>query len=196
MISSISSSSIITPQSSQSSTSSSSNLTSSQLDTISSVLENYDASNLSASDAQSIVQSFQEAGIEPSAELVSAMEEAGFDAQEVGGLAGGKQGGMPPPPPPSDEEITSISSLLDSLLTTSDEDGSSTTTTSFEDILDYTSQILSLDDTSKDKVMSLLDKYSNEDSDYSQSEINTILKASLSEILSDSNNYKSVSFYG
>jgi hypothetical protein len=194
MVGSVSSSSMIMSQLSQNSTSSSS-LSTSQLDTISSVLENYDASNLSASDAQSIIESFEEAGIEPSSELASAMEEAGFSAQEVGDLAGGKQGGMPPPPP-SEEEITSVSSLLDSLLTSTDEEDSSTTTTSFEDILDYTSQILSLDDASKDKVMNLLDKYSNEDSEYSKSETNALLKASLSEILSDSENYKSVSFYG
>lgn len=64
------------------------NLTSSQSDTISSVLENYDANNLSQSDALEIVAAFKEAGIQPGAELESAMEEAGFDAQEVGILAG------------------------------------------------------------------------------------------------------------
>lgn len=86
------------------SNSSSNSLTSSQSDTISSVLENYDASNLSQSDALEIVAAFKEAGIQPSAELESAMEEAGFDAQEVGTLAGvvgqgpaggGGQGGGP-----------------------------------------------------------------------------------------------------
>lgn len=73
----------------------------SQEDTITSILESYDASNLSQSDAQSIVAAFQEAGIEPSSELESAMEEAGFSAQEVGTLAGvgSSQGGTPPPPP-------------------------------------------------------------------------------------------------
>lgn len=70
-------------------------------DTISSILENYDADNLSESDAQSIVAAFKEAGIEPSSELESAMEEAGFSAQEVGTLAGvgAAQSGTPPPPP-------------------------------------------------------------------------------------------------
>ncbi len=73
-------------------------LSSTQDELISSVLENYDASNLSQSDAQAIVAAFQDAGIEPSEELVSAMEEAGFDAQEVGTLAGvgASQGGTPP----------------------------------------------------------------------------------------------------
>lgn len=73
------------------------NLTSSQSDTIASVLENYDANNLSKSDALEIVAAFKEAGIQPSAELESAMAEAGFDAHEVGTLAGvgGGQGGGP-----------------------------------------------------------------------------------------------------
>lgn len=77
-------------------------ISSSQEETISSVLENYDASNLSKSDAQSIVAAFKEAGIEPSSELESAMADAGFDAKEVGTLAGvsSAQGGTPPPPPP------------------------------------------------------------------------------------------------
>jgi Ca2+-binding EF-hand superfamily protein len=74
-------------------------LSSSQKETISSVLENYDSSNLSQSDALEIVAAFKEAGIKPSAELASAMEEAGFDAQEVGTLAGvgakGQAGGGP-----------------------------------------------------------------------------------------------------
>lgn len=65
-----------------------SSLSSSQLDTISSVLENYDSSNLSQSDALEIVAAFKEAGIQPGAELEAAMKEAGFDAHEVGTLAG------------------------------------------------------------------------------------------------------------
>lgn len=76
--------------------SSNSNLSSSQLETISSTLENYDSDNLSKSDAQAIVAAFQEAGINPSSDLETAMEEAGFSAQEVGTLAGvGPQGGAP-----------------------------------------------------------------------------------------------------
>jgi Ca2+-binding EF-hand superfamily protein len=84
------------PSGSTSDTSTSSSSTSSsQSDTISSILAEYDASNLSESDAKSIVSAFQEAGIEPSEELVNAMAEAGFDAKEVGTLAGvaGPQGG-------------------------------------------------------------------------------------------------------
>ena len=196
MINSISSSSTIMADlaKSTSSTSSSSSLTAAQLETISSVLESYDSSNLSASDAQSIIASFEEAGIEPSAELESAMSDLGFDAKEVGDLGrSDSQSGMPPPP--SEEEVSSISSLLDSLLST-EEDDETSTSSSTSDIMDYTSRILSLNDSSKEEVMNLLDKYSSEDSTYSQSETNALLKASLSEILSDNSNYKSVSFYG
>ena len=76
------------------STSTTTTSSSSQAETISSILAEYDADNLSESDAKSIVAAFQEAGIEPSEELVSAMEEAGFDAKEVGTLAGvGPQSG-------------------------------------------------------------------------------------------------------
>ena len=196
MISSISSSSTIMADltKSTSSTSATSSLTTAQLETISSVLENYDSSNLSASDAASIIASFEEAGIEASSDLQSAMEDLGFDAKEVGDLGGaGAKGGMPPPPP-SDEEVNSISSLLDSLLSTEEDESSTSSSTS--DIMDYTSRILSLNDSSKDEVMNLLDKYSSDDSGYTQSETNTLLKASLSDILSDNTNYKSVSFYG
>lgn len=197
MISSVGSSQIAMLQQSEQSSKSSDSLTSSQLETISSVLENYDADNLSENDAQSIVTAFQDAGIEPSSELASAMEEAGFDAQEVGGLAGGQgggpAGGMPPPPPA--EETDSISSLLDTLLNTQ-EDEESTSTTSFDDIMDYTSRILNLNEESKTEVMDLLDKYANEETEYTAEEANSLLKTSLSQILSDTNNYKSVSFYG
>jgi len=73
-------------------------ISASQEDTISSILSEYDADNLTQSDAEAIVAAFQDAGIEASEELASAMEEAGFDAQEVGTLAGvGAQNGTPPP---------------------------------------------------------------------------------------------------
>jgi len=97
-----------------------SSLTTEQQDTITSVLAEYDSSTLTTSDAQSIVAAFEEAGIQPSREMANAMEAAGFDAREVGDLAGvgGPQGhgGMPPPPPASSEEISELSSVLDSLL--------------------------------------------------------------------------------
>ena len=78
-------------------TSQSQSISSSQEETISSILSEYDADNLTQSDAEEIVTAFEEAGIKQSSELESVMEEAGFDAQEVGTLAGvGVQGGTPP----------------------------------------------------------------------------------------------------
>jgi hypothetical protein len=199
MIGSISSQSAVMPSySASTSSSSSTTLTTSQKELISSVLEEYDADNLSAEDAQSIVSSFQDAGIVASSDLEAAMEEAGFSAQEVGQLANVGQQGGGMPPPPAQEEVSSVSSLLDSLLSTDeDEDETSTSiSSSFDEIMDYTSRILSLNDESKDEVMSLLDKYSSEDSTYSKDETSSLIKNSLSQILSDSNNYKNVSFYG
>ncbi len=206
MIDNISSSSMMqsllqaqeTSSTSSTSSTTSASLTTTQEETIASILESYDADNLSESDAQAIVAAFEDAGIEPSSELESAMSEAGFSAQEVGTLAGvgPQEGGMPPPP--SAEEVDTISSLLDSILT-SDEDEEATATTSFEEIMDYTSQILSLNEDSKTEVMDLLSKYSDtssEDSEYTQDETNSIIKNSLSQILADSDNYNTTSFYG
>lgn len=207
MIDNISSSSMMqsllqaqeTSSTNSTSSTTSASLTTTQEETIASILESYDADNLSENDAQSIVEAFQDAGIEPSTELESAMSEAGFSAQEVGTLAGvGPQEGGMPPPPPSSEEVDTISSLLDSILT-SDEDEEATATTSFEEIMDYTSQILSLNEDSKTEVMDLLSKYSDDssnDSEYTQDETNSIIKNSLSQILSDSDNYNTTSFYG
>jgi Ca2+-binding EF-hand superfamily protein len=82
-----------------SSTSNTSSTASSQAKTISSILSNFDASNLSTSDAKSIVSAFKDAGITPSEELANLMKDAGFDAKKVGTLAGvGQQGsqGMAP----------------------------------------------------------------------------------------------------
>ena len=69
---------------------------------IDNTLKQYDADSLSEADAQSIVQTFSEAGIQPGRELAEAMASAGFDAREVG-QAAGVQGpppgqGMGPPP--------------------------------------------------------------------------------------------------
>lgn len=200
MVGSISSNSMVMPQQSQSSSSSRS-LSSSQLETISSVLEGYDADNLSSQDAQDIVQAFSDAGITPSKALESAMKTEGFDAKEVGDLAGvsGPQGGggmPPPPPPPSDEEESTVSSLLDTLLSTDEDDDSTiSSTSSFDDIMEYTSRILNLNDTSKTEVMDMLDKFSSDETDYTSEEKSNIIKNSLSQILSDSDNYNRVSFY-
>lgn len=73
-------------------------MTDEQKNSLSSILEEYDAGNLSEDDAKSIVEQFQEAGIKPGKEMASLMKEAGFDAHEVGTLAGvGPPSGNEPP---------------------------------------------------------------------------------------------------
>ena len=179
-----------------SSTSSNRSSTTSTFDTISDILSNYDASSLSSDDAKEIVEALSSAGISPSKELEEAMSNLGFDAKEVGSLAGvGPQGGMPPPPPPNGEgsEQDSISSILDILLNEEDESNSST---SFETILDYTSRIISLNENAKDEVKQLLENYSPENTELSRQDAKTVVQNSLSQILNDSTNYNTTSFYG
>jgi hypothetical protein len=170
-------------------------LTYAQQEVINSTLSNLDPDNLTQSDAKNIVATFEEAGIRPSKELESAMSELGFDAREVGDLAGvGKpQGGGGPgmmPPPVSEEEESYISELLESLLDSSSEDSS------LSSLMDYTSKILNLNDTSKTEVMDILDQYQNSENDYTQEQINTLLKSSLDDILSNSDNFNRLSVYG
>jgi len=197
MVGSVSSNSVAMMQQSTQS-SSSSILTDAQLATISSTLEQYNSSNLSSDDATSIVEAFQAAGIEPSEELATAMEEAGFDAKEVGdaaGLGGTQSGvGMPPPPPPSQEEETAVTDLLDTLLNL-DEEEDDTTTSAVDDIMEYTNRILNLNEESKTEVMDILEKFSINEDGYTETEVSNIVKNSLSSILSDSDNYNKVSFY-
>lgn len=180
--------------SSSTSSSNQSSLTLDQQETIDSVLSNYDSSSLSTDDAIAIVTAFEEAGIEASKELADSMESLGFDAQEIGTLAGvGPQGGgAGMPPPPSSEEVESLAEILAELLEENEDD---TTSTSFESVLDYTSRILQLNDESKNEVMELLDTYTSDESEISSSEVSNIMKNSLKDILSDTSNYKNVSFY-
>jgi len=199
-----------------SSTSSSSNRSNSnvlsfdQQQTLQDVLSNYDSDNLTTSDAQEIVSAFQDAGITPSKSLADAMESLGFDAHEVGTLAGvvGPQGagGMPPPPPPPKEDENTISEILSELLDSDDEDDNSSSYTnayssnnssvsSFESVLDYTSRILSLNDEAKEQVMDLFESYKPGSTELSSKDVSNIIKSSLQDILGDSNNYNSTSFY-
>ena len=78
-------------------------LSTEQKDTISSILSEYDSSALSEQDAKEIVQALQDAGIRPSKDFANTLEAAGFDAREIGDLAGVSpplrgEGGTPPPP--------------------------------------------------------------------------------------------------
>ena len=197
MIGSISSSSSMMTMPSASSSRQSSQLSDTQKETIFSVLSQYDSDSLSASDASDIVASFKDAGITPTKELAQELDALGFDAQAIGDLAGAKpQGGMPPPPPPSEEEENSLSELLQSLLETEDEENEDLENTqSFEELMDYTNKILSLNDSSKTEILSLLEKYSGEENPYSKEQTSNLIKNSLKETLNDSNNYKHVSFY-
>ena len=74
-----------------------------QKETIDSILADYDSSELSEQDAKDIVSAFQEVGISPSRDFADTLETAGFDAREIGELAGVTppsrgEGGAPPPP--------------------------------------------------------------------------------------------------
>lgn len=119
MVSSISSglSSIIMPTSSSNSAKS---LTDDQKALISDTLSQLDVDNLTEADALSIIETFSEAGIEPSKEMESALADLGFDAKQIGDLANVEGGDRPAPPPPppsqSEDEISSMATYLEDLL--------------------------------------------------------------------------------
>jgi hypothetical protein len=182
-------------------------LSSEQQNLIEEVLSKFDTNSLSTSDATEIVSAFKEAGIEPSSALASAMAASGFDAQEVGNLAqasqgGGRPMGGPPPPPPQDE-VDSVASLLESLLSSDEDDENDTTSvsststisSSFDAILDYTTKIMSLKDDARTDVMSLLEQYNSADNQLSQEDTQRFIVNSLSQILNESDNYNTMSFY-
>lgn len=188
-----------------SSQSSSSTLTATQQALIEETLAQYDVENLSQNDAKAIVETFSEAGITPSYALESAMASAGFDAKEVGTLAGvggaesgkGPMGG-PPPPPPSDEELSTIEELLESLLYADSEEESedgSTVSSSFESIMDYTNKIVRLNDDAKTEVMDILNNYSSEENTLSQEDTQAYIINSLRQVLNDPDNFNTTSFY-
>jgi len=79
-------------------------LSTEQKETISAILSDYEGAALSEQDAKDLVAAFQEAGIKPSKDFADTLETAGFDAREIGDLAGveppnGRDAGAPPPPP-------------------------------------------------------------------------------------------------
>lgn len=206
-----------------STTSKNSNLSTEQKDLIEEVLAKYDTESLSSSDATEIVEAFKEAGIEASSALASAMEDAGFDAKEVGDLAsasgatgtsgpgGGRPAGGPPPPPTEEEEeeISSIYDLLETLLAADEEDEDSSTSissilsgtgyeeegSSFETVLDYTSKIIRLKDDAKSDVMSMINDYTSNEENFENEQTQKNLLTSLSQILNKTENYNTMSFY-
>lgn len=130
---------------------------------IASLLSEYDSSNISSEDAIEITSALKDAGIAPSRELASVMEESGFNAREIGDLA---QVGRTPQ------------------------------ASSFESIVDYTSRIMSLTEDMKQEVKDLFDSYNPENTNLTADEASKVVVNSLSQILADSNNYKSTSYYG
>ncbi len=85
---------------------------------ISDILSQFDADNISETEAISIVEAFSEAGIQQGAALEKSMSDLGFDAKAIGELANvSDRGSMPPPPPKqSTEEIGSMVDYLKELL--------------------------------------------------------------------------------
>lgn len=85
------------------------------------ILAQYDPEALSEEDAEEIRQQLREAGIAPSRDLKSVLEEAGFDAEQLrpqgpGGPGGPNgAGGAPPPPPPelSEEQVQTLASIFE-----------------------------------------------------------------------------------
>lgn len=180
-------------------------LSSDQKSKMEDILSEFDSSNLTTSDASSIVEAFSELGIRPSDELTSFLDELGFSANEIGDLAQSvsntsMQSSMPPPPPPpsiQDELTSTLSELYED-----DEDDESTistnpyanddTSTSFSNLLDYTSRILSLNEDSQQEVLDMFSEYNNSDDKASQA---SSVRENLSSILANQNNYASLSLY-
>lgn len=194
-----------------------SGLTDTQKALIEDTLSEYDVENLSSSDAKEIVSIFEEAGIQPSAALESALSASGVDAKALGDLAGvgaaggpgGKGGPGGPPPPPDEEEMTTIEELLESLLAAAEEEAAeealeessslasseSSESSSFETILDYTNKIVRLNDDAKADVMELLNTYDSEQNTLSQEDTQKYIMNSLRDVFSDTDNFNSFSFY-
>ena len=207
-------------QNSSSRSNSGSSLSLDQQKIIEDTLSQYDASSLSESDAQEIIDIFSEAGIEPSREFESVLSSIGFDAKEIGDLAGlgangasgaeggGRPAGGPPPPPPSDEEVSSVTDLLEMLLENDEEEETSTTNSSlisgtgydetsasFETVLDYTSKIVRLNEDARDEVMGMLNEFNEDETNIQDEQMQKTLLTNLSEILSKQENYNTMSFY-
>lgn len=200
-VSSTSTSQIFQQMMSTSSTSSTSSLTDEESQFIQDLLEDYDAENLSSTDAQDIMQALKEGGIMPGAGLESALSDAGFDAKTLHdtameGMSGRGGGGMMPPPPPKDEEqMSEITELLETLMSSDDDETSTASNSSFDTIMNYTGQILGLNDEATTEVMDLLETYNSEDNEYSKEDTQKLVANSLNQILEDQSNYNRVSIY-
>jgi len=65
----------------------------------------------------------------------------------------------------------------------------------YESVSDYTSRIMNLTDDVKEDVKELFDSYSPQNTELTAQEASKVVINSLSQILADSNNYKSTSYY-
>lgn len=81
-------------------------LTSDQKETLSNILSNYDASNMSEEDEKNLFESMMSADIPMSEESADIMETEGFTAPE-------KPQGSPPPQPPQSSDQSSPFAALD-----------------------------------------------------------------------------------
>ncbi|MFA7289985.1 MAG: hypothetical protein WC055_14005 [Melioribacteraceae bacterium] len=73
-------------------------LTKEQKETVNSILANYESSNMSEVEVESMKAEFKNAGIKPSEDFKGILEEAGFEVSEKSGPQGAKGGGRPKPP--------------------------------------------------------------------------------------------------
>ena len=178
------------------SSSSNDDLTISQRNTLADVLEAYDPNNLNSSDAKEIVNSLKAEGIEPSKALSDTMDDFGFNAKEIGELAQvtNQKNTTPPPPPPefSEEEATNLSTLFNTIFS---ENNNGEKNSSFEQALDYTAKIQNLNDSSKSEVLSISNKFSSYENEFSKEDISNLAKNYLDNIVNNSDNYNSFSVY-
>lgn len=95
-------------------------ITQEQRQLIEETLAQYDPENLTQDQAASIVDTFKEAGIEPSYVMAEAMTTLGFDARAIGDLAGvgdpQQVDSQKPPPPPPNQDMPTTLNISDSAL--------------------------------------------------------------------------------
>ncbi len=82
-----------------------------QKESMTKVLSQFDANNLSSADAKKITTAFKKLGVEPGRALEEVMAAAGFNAQQVGQLAFG-QGAMPAEGPGGSQGVDTVRSSL------------------------------------------------------------------------------------
>lgn len=86
-------------------------LTDEQQQTIADILSQYDPENVTEEDAKAIFQAFKDAGITPAKGMKEAIEDAGFDAEDLRTKGMSDNSGQMPPPPPPDSGSSSTSGI-------------------------------------------------------------------------------------